>query len=90
MTKFGWDLPPGCNVSDIPGNRPEDEAWYVMIDNFFASLDEKEKQLAENCEEVIIKAIEYGIEAQIAEQKIIDEESKYYEQMAKEYQENKQ
>ena len=22
---FGWDLPPGVSVSDIPGNRPEDE-----------------------------------------------------------------
>lgn len=21
----GWNLPPGCNVSDIPGNRPDDE-----------------------------------------------------------------
>jgi hypothetical protein len=21
----GWNLPPGCNVSDLPGNRPEDE-----------------------------------------------------------------
>jgi len=21
----GFNLPPGCNVSDIPGNRPEDE-----------------------------------------------------------------
>ena len=27
MTDFGWDLPPGCRVTDIPGNRPEDEAW---------------------------------------------------------------
>jgi len=28
------DLPPGCNVSDIPGNRPEDEAW----DRFFETV----------------------------------------------------
>lgn len=21
----GWNLPPGCNVSDIPGNEPEYE-----------------------------------------------------------------
>ena len=23
----GFNLPPGCEVSDLPGNRPEDEAW---------------------------------------------------------------
>lgn len=32
---FGWDLPPGCRVSDIPGNRPEDEAWEGIVENFF-------------------------------------------------------
>lgn len=32
---FGWDLPPGVNVSDIPGNRPEDEAWENIYDNFW-------------------------------------------------------
>lgn len=32
---FGWDLPPGVRVSDIPGNRPEDEMWEKIIDNFF-------------------------------------------------------
>lgn len=32
---FGWDLPPGCRLSDIPGNRPEDEAWEKIYDNFW-------------------------------------------------------
>lgn len=32
---FGWDLPPGCRVSDIPGNRPEDEAWERMYETFW-------------------------------------------------------
>jgi hypothetical protein len=30
----GWNMPPGCNVSDIPGNRPEDqaeEAFYEWV-----------------------------------------------------------
>lgn len=35
MGIFGWDLPPGCRVSDIPGNRPEDERWEAIIENFF-------------------------------------------------------
>ena len=32
---FGWDLPPGCSISDIPGNRPGDEKWEAIIENFF-------------------------------------------------------
>jgi hypothetical protein len=32
---FGWDLPPGCSASDIPGNRPEDEDWEEIYDNFW-------------------------------------------------------
>ena len=26
------NLPPGCSVSDIPGNRPEDLEWENAID----------------------------------------------------------
>jgi hypothetical protein len=33
----GWNLPPGCNVSDLPGNRPEDldeeRFWDALLDN---------------------------------------------------------
>ncbi len=25
----GWNLPPDCNVSDIPGNRPDDDDDYT-------------------------------------------------------------
>lgn len=31
------DLPPGCSASDIPGNRPEDEAWDNLFDDIGAS-----------------------------------------------------
>ena len=31
------NLPPGVSVSDIPGNRPEDEAWEKLIDKILAS-----------------------------------------------------
>ena len=33
----GFNLPPGVNVSDIPGNRPEDEEWDNVIEAIFAS-----------------------------------------------------
>jgi hypothetical protein len=29
------NLPPGCRVSDIPGNRPEDAEWEIIYDNFW-------------------------------------------------------
>ncbi len=29
------NLPPGVRVSDIPGNRPEDEAWENIYNNFW-------------------------------------------------------
>ena len=32
---FGWDLPPGVSASDIPRNRPEDEAWERIYNNFW-------------------------------------------------------
>lgn len=32
---FGRDLPPGCQVSDIPGNRPEDAAWENIYEGFW-------------------------------------------------------
>lgn len=31
------NLPPGCSVSDIPGNRPEDEAWELLFDDILNS-----------------------------------------------------
>jgi hypothetical protein len=33
MSKFGWDLPPGCKSSDIPGNRPQDIADEQLLDS---------------------------------------------------------
>jgi len=29
----GYNLPPGCSVSDIPGNRPRDVAWDEWFDS---------------------------------------------------------
>jgi hypothetical protein len=36
--KFGWDLPPGCSLSDIPGNRREDMANEQIYDNIDDAL----------------------------------------------------
>lgn len=37
----GWNLPPGCNVSDIPGNRPGDDAAEAVYDHLFNILETK-------------------------------------------------
>jgi hypothetical protein len=42
----GWNLPPGVNVSDIPGNRPEDE----MEEIFWEALDEDLRKLGKYSE----------------------------------------
>jgi len=28
----GFNLPPGCSTSDLPGNRPEDAAYEAFVD----------------------------------------------------------
>ena len=40
MSKFGWSLPPGVSVSDIPGNRPEDLAEEVWVDELYGKWAE--------------------------------------------------
>lgn len=35
----GFNLPPGCSISDIPGNRPEDEAEEALYDAIYTALD---------------------------------------------------
>jgi len=40
----GWNLPPGCNVSDIPGNRPEDLAFEIFWENYIDKVYEEWKE----------------------------------------------
>ena len=39
----GWNMPPGCNVSDIPGNRPEDQEAEAFYDWFY-DMEEKARK----------------------------------------------
>lgn len=80
---FGWDLPPGCSVSDIPGNRPEDEAYEKMLDGFYSKLSKDEQEKVESVDDIIAKAIEYGIEIGVKQQQDIEEEAKFYEEQAR-------
>ena len=89
------NLPPGCNVSDIPGNRPEDEKWENIIDTFWSKDRTPKKnrilRIASTAlVELLDEAIEYGIEVGKQEQIESDRENAYYEEMAKDYEKNKE
>jgi hypothetical protein len=83
---FGWDLPPGVNVSDIPGNRPEDEVWDNILDDFYTKLEEKHQAMLEThivrfweeMYEVVDQAIQYGIELGKLDQMKCEQEATFY------------
>lgn len=93
---FGWDLPPGCRISDIPGNRPEDEKWEAIINGFWDKKDRKEdkknalKDAPQVYVDLINEAIDYGIDIGFKQAKADEEENKFYEERAKEYREEHQ
>ena len=62
----GFNLPPGCSVSDIPGNRPEDiayEAFWTWVEEHLQDLS------AEECR----RAVLIGKAAILAERDAVEE-----------------
>ena len=58
----GWNLPPGCNVSDLPGNTREDERNEAIYDRIYAFFDEwgieeKNESMRDKCAEALFKFI---------------------------------
>lgn len=49
----GFNLPPGCNVSDIPGNRPEDTAEEAFWDALTERCKEAGPHTARNLERLL-------------------------------------
>lgn len=40
----GWNLPPGCRDSDLPGNGPEGAAWDEFVDSdAFPDTDDEDE-----------------------------------------------
>lgn len=84
---FGWDLPPGCRVSDIPGNRPEDEEWEKITEGFWDGKhcsDEvyhkfEKAKLDNDLIDIVDKAIEYGMGIGQKEADTCRQENQYYE-----------
>jgi len=49
----GWNLPPGCRESDIPGNRPIDAAWDNWYDRHIDDCWEKFLEKNDDGEETL-------------------------------------
>lgn len=48
------NLPPGCRVSDLPGNRPEDDwsdAFWDALDGTVSSAADKDRRFYDRVEE---------------------------------------
>lgn len=61
------NLPPGCSINDIPGNRPEDAEYEALMTEFYESLTKEELDLVNDGrlttlerENLIFKAIQFG------------------------------
>ncbi len=82
----GFNLPPGCSVNDLPGNSPEEGRWEAMIENFFDKLDKKYQEIidTDDVQDIVIKAIQYGIEIGIEQQKDNEGEIKYFDELVEE------
>jgi len=80
---FGWDLPPGVHLSDIPGNRPEDVEWEKVVERFYKdtgfSKSEKELIEAPGVDDIVCLAIGFGIKVGNERAKSIEEENRYYQ-----------
>jgi hypothetical protein len=78
MGIFGWDLPPGCSVRDLPGNRPEEQAEEAFFDlvyeQFPATMSEDDKEkLAAWMWEQVGKAYGDGYQQATADSKQAEE-----------------
>ena len=38
---MGFNLPPGVNISDLPGNTPRDEAWERYVDDIYKAIEKQ-------------------------------------------------
>ena len=73
-------LPPGVEAHMIPGNRPEDEEWDKIEQDFLNQLTHIDWLRIENLLDIIGRAIAYGINIGLIQQQRIDEENRFYEE----------
>lgn len=71
----GFNLPPGCSVSDIPGNRPEDQAAEALYDSIYNLLDgiqddATKDRIAEQFYNMVMKARENGYQVGMTDERM--------------------
>lgn len=60
-----WNMPPGCNVSDIPGNGPEDQTREAVFDEIYTIL--AQDTMAEKIFQLLTKHWNEGYERGIGD-----------------------
>lgn len=58
-TDFGWDLPPGVSVNDIPGNRVEDIKLDTEYDELTGIVYDQIEELLESLQDFARNKYEY-------------------------------
>lgn len=58
-TDFGWDLPPGVSVNDIPGNRAEDIKLDTEYDELTGIVYDQIEELLESLQDFARNKYEY-------------------------------
>jgi len=58
-TDFGWDLPPGVSVNDIPGNRAEDIKLETEYDELTGIVYDQIEELLESLQDFARNKYEY-------------------------------
>ena len=58
-TDFGWDLPPGVSVNDIPGNKAEDIKLDTEYDELTGIVYDQIEELLESLQDFARNKYEY-------------------------------
>jgi hypothetical protein len=75
------DLPPGCSVRDIPGNRPEDDAADAFWDAFEDRCAAANVRVPEDMERQIEIARDLGLEEGFAQGRAEEQMARAAEEM---------
>lgn len=74
MGIFGWSLPPGVSMRDLPGNRPEEQAAEALMDLIYDQFpstmsDDDMEKLSTWISDQIGKAYNEGYQQAVADRK---------------------
>jgi hypothetical protein len=62
----GWNLPPGCNVSDLPGNTPAEQEAEAFYDAFY-EMEEKARKAFPELGDIYVELLAEWVWKQMGE-----------------------